>query len=186
MSRLTQTTPTKRIGIADLIAVQFERCSFAWTSLVSRDEDYAGADHVSMLPRVAQLFSNCAAGVLEAARRGEYLPDAMTWGEWWDDTDADPLLHERAEEAYWHLLETLEQSLFAVWLPFIEACELAERIDSFLAALSTDNTTAAFARGCRDDLTTLLILADWCDEHNLPHAASEARHLRNLTRYLLR
>ena len=122
---------------------------------------------------------------MEVARCGEYLHASWTANDlyehllWKLDNSAETL-------GSWEKRVETAQDFHEVWIPFMEACELAERIDSFLASLSTNNTTAAFARGCRDDLTTLLILADWCDEHNLPHAASEARHLRNLTRYLLR
>jgi hypothetical protein len=123
--------------------------------------------------------------VLEVARGGQYLHASWMANDlyehllWVLDTYTE-------SQAGWEKRVETAQDFHEVWIPFMEACELAERIDSFLASLSTNNTAAAFARGCRDDLTTLLILADWCDEQNLPHAAAEARHLHNLTRYLLR
>jgi hypothetical protein len=122
--------------------------------------------------------------VLEVARSGQHLH-----ASWMANDLYEHLLWNLESNAQalggWEKRVETAQDVHEVWMPFMEACELAERIDSFLASLST-NTAAAFAHGCRDDLTTLLVLADWCDEHNLPHAAAEARHLHDLTRYLIR
>ena len=65
--------------------------------------------------------------------------------------------------------------------PLVEACELAELIDTFLAVLERQVPTPLVA-GCRDDLDTLPILADWCEENGLPMAGREARHLHGLVR----
>jgi hypothetical protein len=67
---------------------------------------------------------------------------------------------------------------------FREACELAERIDSFLAAVGRGAQGAGLAADCRECLDTLLVLADWCDDQGRPAAAAEARHLHALARSL--
>jgi hypothetical protein len=72
---------------------------------------------------------------------------------------------------------------FPAWRAFREACELAWRIDCFLAALSRDKLIAALARDCCQDLSVLLILADWAEENGRPASAAEARHLHGLVRY---
>jgi hypothetical protein len=66
------------------------------------------------------------------------------------------------------------------WSAFREACELAERIDCFLAAVGRGAQGAGLAADCRECLDTLLVLADWCDDQGRPAAAAEARHLHAL------
>jgi hypothetical protein len=66
------------------------------------------------------------------------------------------------------------------WEAFLEACELAERIDAFLATLEQGGPGGQVARECRDDLDLLPVLADWCDDNGLPLSAAEARHLHRL------
>ncbi len=70
------------------------------------------------------------------------------------------------------------------WAAFREACELAERIDSFLAAVGRGAQGAGLAADCRECLDTLLVLADWCDDQGRPAAAAEARRLHALARSL--
>ncbi len=70
----------------------------------------------------------------------------------------------------------------ANWSSFTWACELAERIDCLLLTLEQSRWGANLARGCRQDLDGLLVLADWCEDTDLPRAASEARHLHGLVR----
>jgi hypothetical protein len=57
------------------------------------------------------------------------------------------------------------------------ASELVYRIDCFLATVEHDRSATALGRSCRRDTTTLLVLADWCDDHGKPRSAQEARHL---------
>jgi hypothetical protein len=66
------------------------------------------------------------------------------------------------------------------WRPFLDACDLAERIDCLLDTLPRWGTGAELARACRRDLATLPVLADWCEEHSRPAAAAELRHLHGL------
>jgi hypothetical protein len=68
---------------------------------------------------------------------------------------------------------------------FQATCELAERIDSFLA-LRFDGMGAALARACREDLEVLTVLADWHADEGRPRAAAEARHLLALVHSLPR
>jgi hypothetical protein len=78
---------------------------------------------------------------------------------------------EAPEEAYW---------AYPSWPPFARTCDLADRIDHLLVRLEGRGRVATLAWGCREDLDGLLILADWCEENNLPPFASEARHLHSL------
>src|SRR5262245_18518120 len=64
----------------------------------------------------------------------------------------------------------------------MEADEIAERIDCFLAALEREGTARQLARDCRADLDLLPVLADWCEDAGLPRASAEARHLHGLVR----
>ena len=66
------------------------------------------------------------------------------------------------------------------WVSFREACELAERIDSFLAAVGRGAQGAGLAADCRECLDMLLVLADWCGDQGRPAAAAEARRLHAL------
>ncbi len=66
------------------------------------------------------------------------------------------------------------------WVAFREACELAEGIDCFLAAVGRGAQEAALAADCRACLDMLLVLADWCDDRGRPAAAAAARHLHAL------
>jgi hypothetical protein len=167
------------MGLVDLIALHYDRAAKRWNQILMRS---ASAE---TLPQVQRLVGEVADPILETAQTGDYL-GALQAAECAADFDLasreDWFERDGLVELYYPAIrEALEECK-----PLLDVCNLAHRIDSFLASLSTNNTAAAFARGCRDDLTTLLILADWCDEQNLPHAAAEARHLHNLTRYLLR
>ena len=96
-----------------------------------------------------------------------------------------PLEYEDYPGMFYHLNLPMSRDLFVLakyppWNDFADGCDLADRIESFLAALNGDKTLRALTEACHRDLTTLLVLADWCDEHNLPMAAAEARHLHRL------
>ncbi|HEY7313675.1 MAG TPA: hypothetical protein VH643_30275 [Gemmataceae bacterium] len=104
-----------------------------------------------------------------------------------EEPDDEPLDYVGYPELFRHLNLQAPRDLFALadyppWRHFADDCELAERIDSFLVALRGDKMQTALAEDCRRDLNTLLVLADWCEEHNMPMAAAEARHLPHLTR----
>jgi hypothetical protein len=72
----------------------------------------------------------------------------------------------------------------ALHLPAVqEACELADRLDCFLAG-NFSGDGAALARSCRNDLEVLSVLADWLAENGRPQAATEARSLLDLVRGL--
>jgi hypothetical protein len=70
--------------------------------------------------------------------------------------------------------------------PYVEAWELAERIDAFLATLEGGGQERQLARDCRSNLDMLLVLADWCSENGRPRSAAEAYHLHGLVRSLER
>jgi hypothetical protein len=72
------------------------------------------------------------------------------------------------------------------WQDIRRACELADRIDQFLASLAGNRLVAALAGDCRRDLSLLPVLADWCEENGRPTVAAEARHLHRLVRHILR
>jgi hypothetical protein len=66
------------------------------------------------------------------------------------------------------------------WEGFQEACELAERIDAFLATLEGGGPGRQVARECRSDLDLLPVLADWCIDNGLPDSATLARQLHQV------
>jgi hypothetical protein len=70
------------------------------------------------------------------------------------------------------------------WTPFAEACDLACRIDCFLATQERGGDGGRLGRASRGELDGLLILADWCEENGRSAAAAEARHLHGLVRFL--
>jgi hypothetical protein len=80
--------------------------------------------------------------------------------------------------ATWDDLGLLDEC--PAWRTFHEAVELAERIDTYLAVMETDGRTAALAQDCRRELDLLCVLADLCEDAELPRAADEARHLHGL------
>jgi hypothetical protein len=86
--------------------------------------------------------------------------------------------------AEYNLLTALPLAECPAWVAFREVCDLAERIDSFLAAVGRGAQGAGLASDCRDCLDTLLVLADWCDDQGRPAAAAEARRLHALARGL--
>jgi hypothetical protein len=69
-----------------------------------------------------------------------------------------------------------------IWEELAGVCELADRLDGFLAILEQVGTAGQLARDVRNDLDLLLILADLCEENNQPVVAAEARHLHWLVR----
>lgn len=73
-------------------------------------------------------------------------------------------------------LDTIETS----WWGFRDVIRLCDQIDNFLATLEGDRRATGLARACRDDLDLLLILADCCEEHDLPRAAEQARYYHGL------
>ena len=67
--------------------------------------------------------------------------------------------------------------------PFLDD---VSRLDDFLFTLEGDRYSGPLARACREDLALLTILADWCEDHDRPVAAAEARHLWSLVVSILR
>ena len=69
---------------------------------------------------------------------------------------------------------------------FWKAIDQTSRIDDFLFTLECDRRCRPLARDCRDDLALLNVLADWCEDHDRPVVAAEARHLWALVVSILR
>jgi hypothetical protein len=68
------------------------------------------------------------------------------------------------------------------WKRLCDACDLAARIDALLFSL--EKPARALALACRDDLDSLPVLADWCEDNGLPASAADLRHLHGLVRCL--
>ncbi|MGL4553874.1 MAG: hypothetical protein ACRC33_22170 [Gemmataceae bacterium] len=88
---------------------------------------------------------------------GRYTPE-----EWWDACR----------------LHRLDQH--PDWRPFHHAVRLAADLDTFLAVM--ERHAPVLARACRDDLDLIGVLADWCEDAGLPHAAAETRYHAELVR----
>jgi hypothetical protein len=158
----------ERMGLYDLVAAARDR----HLGRGQVRECLAASGYAEEAERVEKVVDEVAADALKAAWQGRYLRAyKITSPDWVSDSLAlRDVLTAAPLEACPH------------WGAFVGACELAERIDSFLAAVARGKVAAALATDCRQDLGMLLVLADWCAEHDLPAAAAEARHLYGLTR----
>lgn len=81
-------------------------------------------------------------------------------------------------QAFWDAVYLLNQC--PAWQGFIDAVELAGRIDTFLGVLESDRRTAPLAGDCRRELDLLGVLADLCEDVGLTRAAAEARNFHSL------
>jgi hypothetical protein len=68
-----------------------------------------------------------------------------------------------------HLLDDNQE-----WAIFHHAVRLAADLDTFLFVM--ERHAPVLARHCREDLDLLGVLADWCEDAGLPHAAAETRY----------
>ncbi len=64
---------------------------------------------------------------------------------------------------------------------FAQVCKTIEEIDTFLNALPAE-VPQGFLPDIYRDVATLGIVADWCEDHDSPHSATEARRLLTLLR----
>src|SRR5262245_55192096 len=150
-------------------------------------QTHAGRDLVESWPRgelralMRRALAEWLAQISPLGHAGEY-----DWGSRWasgfafedfllECPDYERLLGSEEEERFWQF-EDLPTGVF------FEAVELADQIDCFLASLEREGTLRQLPRDCRGDLDFLPVLADWCEDSGLPHAASEARHLHGLVR----
>ncbi len=170
-----------RQGLRELIESAYERCAPAlWAELVLEMYDVEADSSGELWPyttRVEMAVSGMEE-CLDSARAADYW-QALLFARAAED-EAKYLISSAPE---W--LEACVGKLKADRLalaPLLEACELADRIDGFLAVMERPGPGRALAVGCRDDLDGLLVLADWCEENGLPAAAREARHLAGLVR----
>jgi hypothetical protein len=119
---------------------------------------------------------------LRVARLSVPLRSILTGLVWQEvppepDEEAEPDEEDTPAE---RLVEVLENE--PLWQELYQACELADRIDHFLAQLEKADAGGLLARACRQDLEALQILADWCEEQGRLAVAAEARHLLGLAR----
>jgi hypothetical protein len=155
-----------RMGLFDLVVA-------ARHIFTSRVEVFGwGGEPIDITRRFDALLDD----IEDAARHGRYLLAARLTS-WWNYREEDFARFLDQSGFLPHLEESPN------WQAFAHACSLADRIDSLLATLER-GAAAPVARGCRDDLDALPVLADWCDDHALPCAAREARHLHALARAL--
>jgi hypothetical protein len=88
---------------------------------------------------------------------------------------------EAPESDAWQAVKECDVSLVS-GRALCEVCDLAVRIDAMLFSL--EKSARSLALACRDDLDSLPVLADWCDDNGLPASAAELRHLYGLVRCL--
>jgi hypothetical protein len=148
--------PAARTSLLDFVTAFYERCLIPWRGGAWEDPEAPLHDDNRWW---AAEIEGAFAAALECAWSGDYSG-----------------AHEAAVRACAAEGDLVESHL---WQPLLEACELAERVDSFLAVLEA-SPAAGLARSCREDVRALSILADWCDDNAQPAAAAEARHLHNL------
>jgi hypothetical protein len=119
------------------------------------------AKRLVRVSRVAAIPSSVLAELGLGERRTEQLNlDALDYLEY--------LLSELEDDPAWQQLNVI--------------CELADRVDNFLAVLEVGGEGGQVARACRDDLELLPVLADWHEEHGRPTVAAETRHLLGIVR----
>jgi hypothetical protein len=164
------------MGLLDLITDAYDRSlrpwpAAAWRLGVAWGEDDRGMDDEAGLVGAAVWWAD---ECLACARRGDYP------GAWEAAGDACACEVELLASDHWQ--EVCKRlALAPTWEALLDACELAERIDSLLGVLER-GAGARLARDCRGELGLLPVLADWCDDGAAPAAAAEARHLSGLLR----
>jgi hypothetical protein len=143
------------MGLTDFITRGYERCVGDWKSLVENDEyvPYLYLKEALVCDEVAVPWASAGYHVI---------------AQWWSD-------------ATWSQVRPHGGSQ-PDWASFLDICELADRIDHFLYSMERHGPGPNLADECRRDLTALLVLADWCEEHDLLTSASEARYLHGLVR----
>ncbi len=154
-------------SLFDLVAEAHARCP-------TRDalRDWDDGDPFQVI-----VACQCLEDALAAAERGDFLSASKLAEE-----SLDQWLPVPEEEVNLSPSGTWRKFLTAR-RAFLEVCELALRIDSFLAAILREKVAGALARECYEDLALLLVLADWAEENGRPATAAEARHLHSLVRY---
>lgn len=155
-----------------------------WLDMSRADWDVRAAETVAdtVLHLMEGGNANLARKLVRVFQHHAHLAD--------DEPDDEPLDYIGYPELFDHLNLHIPRDLFvladfAPWRDFADGCDLADRIDNFLAASRGGKTQTALVEACRHDLNLLLVLADWCDENKLPMTAAEARHLHRLVRSYL-
>jgi hypothetical protein len=160
------------VGLADILEALYRRALRLTRPLVARwaDREPPRLDVVALQDDLRLMKETLA-----VARGGVFVQTiGLELFDAWGDS-------ERSSEA-WGRDRAL---VLAVWRHFRDACGHARQIDDFLAALERRPGATGLARACRDEVTGLLVLADWCDENGLPASATEARYLFGLLREVL-
>jgi hypothetical protein len=140
--------------MADCHAARWHRDDWNWSDEVAEDCKHAAIE----LAHEACLL--CLAGQFAQARRQTEFDDD------------GPL------EVRWAQLVMF--GTCQPWTAFREVILLAQRIDSFMSALESDQLARPLVRDCRGNLDLLCVLADWCQDNDRPRAATEARPLHDL------
>jgi hypothetical protein len=143
-----------RVGLQDFVMAVLDRQLLRFSDLLDSLDDEMAADLEEMLRRWASQI------------RHSY-------------EDAPSI--SSAFRAAWHWPREQAEVIRANRQPVEDACDLAVRIDAFLRVLPRE-TPLGLLQDCRTDLSLLLILADWCEDHGQQLAAREARHLHGLVR----
>jgi hypothetical protein len=168
---------TAGLSLYDLVAEAHARCPN-----LQAIQDWYAKSSVEDVDKAGEVREGweCLEEALSAAAHGDFRTASRAahfFSRYWAPIQQKYYPHQA------YLDWSVCQKHFPAWDAFREVCELAWRIDCFLAALSRDKILAALARDCRHDLSLLLVLADWAEENGLPASAAEARHLHGLVRY---
>jgi hypothetical protein len=159
---------TLRVSLQDVVLLVLERQHARFREYVrSVDTDIAG--------EVESLMREWADRLQVALSSGSFS------GAWFASQKSLDAYYEGTGRPY---PPGLFECCLEIRPPIEQVCELAERIDSFLKGLPRE-TPLGLILDARNDLSLLLILADWCEDHGHPVAAQEARHLHGLVRVQL-
>jgi hypothetical protein len=165
---------TAGLSLYDLVAEAHARCPTPeaireWYARHTTDPLPSAVDTAKGWGGIQNALAAAARGdFLSASKAAKLFSDDWLWSPE-EDVDLD------ASAAWCRFL--------AAGRAFLETCELALRIDSFLATLLRERVVGALARDCCKDLSVLLVLADWAEENGRLTTAAEARHLHSLVRY---
>jgi hypothetical protein len=168
------------MGLLDLIERAYKACVRPWPAARAEFEllevSYQSDEEPAVTLRevqTVQAVMSAAESAVGFASEGR-IQRAGLAGAYTAECEA-----ELAKNEAWQGI--CERSLLTVtWRPLREACEVATRLDALLFSLEKPARSLALA--CRDDLDSLPILADWCDDNGLPASAAELRHLYGLVR----
>ena len=162
---------SERVGLTTLV----ERACFRWIDPTPEGpKDRIHLMEFGNLSFRGELLRSCQAGLQASA--------------WWNTSDTLKASESRkcnmGSTTLWFGLRDAEADdpPLTLW----NSIEQVTRLDDFLFTLEGDRNSGPLARDCREDLALLNVLADWCEDHDWPIAAAEARHLWALVVSILR